>query len=57
MDKKGIRYLAQCYDLDSGEVTEEILLSDEAISKANTLKAQSYGSCHQGPLYLSYISQ
>jgi hypothetical protein len=42
MDKKGIRYLAQCYDLDSGEVTEEILLSDEAISKANTLKELGY---------------
>ena len=24
MDKNGIRYLAQFYDLDSGEVTEKI---------------------------------
>ena len=47
MDKKGIRYLAQCYDLDSGEVTEEILLSDEAISKASTLKELGYLNAEQ----------
>ena len=39
---RGIRYLAQCFDLETGATLEEIILSDETVSKATSLKELGY---------------
>lgn len=39
---KGIRFIAQSYDIATGEVIEEALLRDDHISKASTLKELGY---------------
>jgi hypothetical protein len=39
---KGIRLIAQCYDVKTGEIEEESVLKDEVLKKAETLKQLGY---------------
>ena len=36
--KKIVRFIAQCIDVDSGDLIEESILYEEVLSKAETLK-------------------
>ena len=38
----GIRFIAQCYDIASGETIEESILRDDKLLKADTLKELGY---------------
>ena len=40
--KKGIRIIAQCYDLDTGETLEESTLRDDPLKKAEQLREFGY---------------
>lgn len=40
--EKGIRFVAQCYNLETGEIIEESILKDEKLAKAETLKWLGY---------------
>ena len=39
---RGIRFIAQCYEIETGRVLEESLLRDDQISKACRLKELGY---------------
>ena len=38
----GIRFIAQCYDIATGETIEESILRDDKLLKADTLKELGY---------------
>ena len=40
--KKVIRFVAQCINADNGDVIEESILKEEALTKAKTLKELGY---------------
>ena len=40
--EKAIRIVAQCYDVKTGTVIEELLVRDEKLEKAETLKELGY---------------
>ena len=40
--ERGIRFIAQCYEIETGMVLEESLLRDDHISKACRLKELGY---------------
>ena len=35
--ERGIRFIAQCYDIETGDVLDESLLRDDHISKAGSV--------------------
>jgi len=39
---RGIRFIAQCYEIETGTVLEESLLHEDHISKASGLKELGY---------------
>ena len=38
----GIRFIAQCYEITTGKTIEESILSDEKLSKAETINELGY---------------
>ena len=40
--KKGIRIIAQCYEIETGKTLEESILRDDPLSKAETLHELGY---------------
>ncbi len=45
--KKVVRFVAQCIDADSGDLIEELILKEEVLSKAATLKELGYTHIEQ----------
>ena len=39
---RGIRFIAQCYDIATGSILEELILREDTVSKASTLKELGY---------------
>lgn len=45
--KKVVRFIAQCIDADSGDIIEESIMNEEALSKAETLQGLGYTHIEQ----------
>ena len=53
MTQKAIRFIAQMYDVNSGNVMEESILQEEVLSKAETLKELGYLHIQQNDILLA----